>query len=475
MVAPHPNQDSASIPQVSFNPAPFLNQSAWHVSYATGNNNNDGLTQATALADAFEIRRRWNGGVSGVRPQLPAIKITVTVHDGTAGFTDPILPALCDVDISAGTYLLIQGTDTVAHSGTVSTVPNAFARTPTGQQTITDAGVGDWTPFDNKLLVDTTSSAVAWVVGGVSPATISASRHAVDTTSIATLPIAAGLTAAAIAAGNNYEVHTQTSVYLGTGANVRMLDGGANLGVIAIERLHGTSQGGLDTVTMDTDGEFVFGQTGSCLLFSECQLDQILSYGAGVFFCNCQSFALVGRPTATASSNVLCGYTRANVSFGTNQTFDQDFALLAHLIYEPLPDCAIAFFGNVARYNTGGALVALQMSAGHFPGRVQVGPVFDGQGTFYGSNGGGDIVHMHGGGALYVQATATAGLVFDGTTFAIGNSASAFGFNTGTGAIVGPTTLTVAHLDAALAAGTGFGSIAWSPSTGDRICVNGTG
>ena len=110
----------------SFDPTPYLYQLAWFVNYATGSNANDGKTALTAVADLAEIRRRWNGGLLGVRPQLPSIAVTVTVTGSPAlPFSDPV-SVLCDIDAQPGFSMLIDFGATVKRSGHHHDGPEPF-------------------------------------------------------------------------------------------------------------------------------------------------------------------------------------------------------------------------------------------------------------------------------------------------------------------------------------------------------------
>ncbi len=491
--APHPDQDGVSIPQVSFDPRPFLNQDNWWVDYANGDNKNDGLTQATALKDTGEVRRRWCGGLKGVRPQLPTA------------------------------MLVIQAATTIKRSGTINTVPNPFSRTATGQQTVTDLGVADWTSDVDHLIHDTATNAVAYVTIGGSPATLSHSHLAVDTTSLASLNLSGGLAAAVIAAGNTYDIlNPLVSVYLGSDSFTRCvpsfestvvpvpkitvhivspstaladpfsdpilshladvdLIGQNGTAAVVLYRLKAAPQNlGPDWAYVNGDGAFLFSPIGSNIVFAECDLGaQALRAGEGVFLLNCIAPFLHGDDLQTFSSNLLGGYARLNQLIGSRWVVDQDFYMLGARILQSAGSANGLLIGNFGRFlNGSGATIVFQESSvdGGRGSAWLFAPVYDGIGVVYGTTSGADIAHITGGGRFYASGTAAATFVYDGgatATFQLGGTASGYGFNATTGVYVGPTTYTVQHIDAALAVGTGFGGVAIDPKTDNRILVSG--
>jgi hypothetical protein len=68
-------------------------------------------------------------------------------------------------------------------------------------------------------------------------------------------------------------------------------------------------------------------------------------------------------------------------------------------------------------------------------------------------------------GALSMGGSMVNVFKFSHSTFEVGNTGQGFGFNTTTGAYVGPTSYTFAHFDAVLGAGTGLGGSAPDPTT----------
>jgi hypothetical protein len=471
---------------------PAVRQDTWYVDYANGNNANDGKTQATALKDTGEIRRRWTGGVPGVRPQLPC------------------------------SMLLIQGVSTIKRAGHITAVPNPFARTATGEQTCTDVGVADWTSDVDHIIADTTSGALAWVTIGGSPATLSASRRAVNTSSLASLPLATGLSADAIAPADAYNILTLNGVYLGSDcetrctpsytettvpvpiitvhlvspssalvdpfsdpilpnlADVDML-GTGGLACVVLSRIKAAPRNNTtDWAYVRTDGSFIFTQLGANVLFAECDMGlQSVRAADGVFFANCNMPFLHGDDCATFSSNILCGYSRLNLLMGSRWTADQDLFLLGQRLLQTAGDGNGILIGNFGRFlNGGGAAIVFQISSvdGGRGSVFLMGPNFDVTGVSYGTTSGADIAHLTGIGRIYSPNSAAATFVYDGgagATFQLGGTGSGYGFNSATGAYVGPTTFTVAHIDAALGAGTGFGGVAIEPKTDNRVLVSG--
>lgn len=488
MVAPHPNQDDASVPQISFDPTPFLNQLVWKVNRATGNNKNDGLTDATAIQSVGEIRRRWSGGVKGVRPQLPAIQPKVTITGDDNAFADPI-SQLFDIDGADGFAGIIDFVATVKRSGTINAVPNAFARTPTGEQTVTDLGVADWTADVDQPLLDTTSGAFTWVVKGGAAGTINASRaQSTDVATEADSIEFGGLGAAAVVATNAYEILTLPTCYFGTKCTMRLSPGSvASGGGVAgqaswlVRGAHGLSQGINDIFDVTAEGRFSSRASGALIVFAECRFDQPRTCEGSVVFANCAA------PTnniidVMASSGeagvVLCGYARHNMNIRTGMTVDQDHAIRGNFTYSSATvtgETGTVFFGNVARYLDGSpALVAMFMFVGD---QIDSGPIYEATHVFYGTTSGQAIINFanvpaFGGGNFASEDSAANTFAFDGgaaATFVMGGVANAFGISAATGLPVGPIALTVGNLDAAQPGG--FGKVAVNPRTGSRLAV----
>ena len=485
---PHPNQGNTSIPQVSFDPRPFLNQTTWRVNYTTGSDNNDGLTPGTALADVSEIRRRWSGGVKGVRPQLPAFSVSVTiVGSPTLPFSDT-QSVLADVDAQPGFTMVVDSTPTIKRSGTVTSVPNAFARTSTGEQTITDVGVADWTSDIDHPLHDTTTDGLTWVISGVGTATLNSTRGAqTNASGEAASVLANGLSAAAVAATNTYDILTLPDAYFGSAATFRMVPGGTGtqLATIQFRRFKYGATSSADSVDVYSDGRFLApNSTGGLVLFSECSTAQQVFSRESVVWANCSflNASLLGAlfESPHVNGSVLCGYAKTNVTMGPGEIMDQDFQLHGSFALNSNFDSLFAgesFIGNVGRFLDGGAdKTALFVNEGG----ISCTATYDAGNVFYGTTGAAPIARVttapvvSPGGTLTSADTATNTFVFNGGAnafFQLGEQNNAFGFNETTGLFVGPTTATVGHLDAALAVGTGLGSSALWPRAGARIRV----
>lgn len=484
---------------VGFDPTPFLNQLAWFVNYRTGNNAADGKTAQTAVADLAEIRRRWDGGLLGVRPQLPSIAVTVEVVGSPASpFSDPVA-VLCDIDAAAGFSMLIDFVTTVKRTGTIATVPNAFARSPTGQQTVTDAGVVSWTADVDQPIQDTTSGAWGWVVAGGSPGTLSATRaqQSAAPADLLNMVDNIGLGAAAIAAGNAYSILTLSSAYFGQQASFRLSPAGtvdptsSGAAFITIRHASGVTQGASDTCNINGTADYASTGLGACVIFLECACAQPRYNLGGVIHANCFGGTL-GRDVVSGELGSACGYlagyTRRTVFHqGDGAFIDQDFQILGGFDLDfgeafAGPTGGTAFVGNFGRFLDGASGSPVGFMFG--PSLVFFSPFFDAQGIVYGTTSGSALWKLAGlgpgsdsasGGNISIAGTASATFQFDGGTaafFQAANQSNAFGFNTTTGAWVGPTTMTLAHLDGALAAGTGLGSMAyWFPSN-SVILVN---
>lgn len=472
-----------------FDSTPYLNQREWFVNYDDGDDANDGKTEETALADVAEIRRRWSGGIAGVRPQLPAIAVTVDVSGSPSSpFSDPH-SVLADIDAQPGFSMVVNATPTVKRAGVVATVPNAFARTPTGEQTITDAGVADWTSDIDHPLHDTTTGAWTWVLMGTGTATINASRAASTGAAAETATVLqSGLSAAAVAAANAYEILTLPPAYFGTGSVFRMTPGNGattRLATIEFRRFDYGAVNSKDGLRVESQAQFVaLNSIGAIVQFAECVCrPQVTSIG-GMLWTNC-AFLNTGNVLGAtfedehAEGAVLCGYARCSVTVGPGITCDQDFQIHGAFAFNTEFDIitvGTSFFGNVGRFLDGAA-----DTTGIFVfGSLLFLHVYDAQAIFYGTSGAQPIAQVGPnlgiGGTLVVDdASATTTFQFNGGTaaaFQMAEQGNGFGFNTATGLNVGPTALTVARLDAALAAGSGFGSLALWPPNGSVIRVN---
>jgi hypothetical protein len=465
-----------------------LNTTAWAVDYGAGDNKNSGAP-GSPLAEVAEIRRRWNGGLAGVRPQLPAISVALTITGSPASaFSDPH-SVLADIDAQPGFTLVVDSVPTIKRSGTVTSVPNAFARTPTGEQTITDGGVADWTSDVDHPLLDTTTSALTWVLSGVGTATINPSRGAQTAAAGEAADVLTnGLSAAAVAATNTYQILTLPAAYFGTGALFRMVPGGSNatrLATIQFRRFDYGAVSSADALQVEGEGRFIApNSTGGLILFSECKAHQQIDSRESVIWANC-AFLSTGNTLGCVfesphvNGSVLCGYARCSVTAGPGQTIDQDFQIHGSFSFNSAFDDLVAgeaFFGNVGRFLDGGAdKTALFVNES----TISSIATYDAQAIFYGTTGTAAIARVVTapsvpGGQLCSSQTAAITYVFNGGAaafFQLGEQGNAFGFNEATGLWVGPTTATVGHLDAALGLGTGLGQCALWPRSSARIRV----
>ena len=128
----------------------------WYLDAVTGNDQNDGLTPATALQTGTELQRRL-----GPQARWTA---SVTVHIGTGG-----VQSLClrGETAAAGVSVDIIGTPTlVADAGTVSAytaMDHATPRSPT----LTCTGVTDWTSYVGmrvRLTSGANAGACTWIL-----------------------------------------------------------------------------------------------------------------------------------------------------------------------------------------------------------------------------------------------------------------------------------------------------------------------
>jgi hypothetical protein len=122
------------IRQTGSSDSAFLQQDTWFINPVTGNDQNTGLTSATALKTWAELRRRLAGG-----PIQVACNIVIA---GNLPGTDPMI-----VDFGSEALLVIQGLLTVALSSHIGTFT---ARSPaTNALGLLHDGAQVWAPFVN--------------------------------------------------------------------------------------------------------------------------------------------------------------------------------------------------------------------------------------------------------------------------------------------------------------------------------------
>lgn len=128
----------------------------WYLDAVTGNDQNDGLTPATALQSGIELQRRL-----GPQARWTA---SVAIHVGTGGVNSLCLRG---ETVDAGVSVDIIGTPTlVADAGTVSAYTAMDHVTPRSP-TLTCTGVTDWTPYVGKrvrLTSGTNIGACTWIL-----------------------------------------------------------------------------------------------------------------------------------------------------------------------------------------------------------------------------------------------------------------------------------------------------------------------
>lgn len=456
------------------------NQVAWYVNPQTGNDANDGTTPATAVASFDQIALRWRGVSGGGRPiLLPATGTTITIHLlGDAANTDP-LSAVLDVDIEASCSLIILGgAKAPAHAGTLATA-SAFVRTAAGGQiSVTDVAVADFEPFlgTASLFVDSTTGGVSWLyspfAGASATAKIFPARAAL-TPGTASFPALV-----ATAATNGYTLSDCIHASLGSGwvtQSFPLESASANPAQVFVYRLH------LVQPAVSENGVVVFQSPSAGTTFQECQLNHADTVElGGVAFVNCfhfggaQILAIGGTANLQLLAGGYLGFTSGQVvaQQGAIAFIDLDFALVSGGAFATT-DAGIILAGHVARWNNGGG-VAIETFGGTWSNTI----LFDGGSTAYGTDAGGFFAQLNpvnGNAAAIVffsGATAAAQFQFTDTAFSNGFSgASSFGFDNTAGTYVGPTTNTLAHVDAAIGAGTGFGKVSMNPQSGNTFRV----
>jgi len=459
-------------------------QIAWFINALTGSDTNDGASPATALKTVAELGRRWRGTAGGGRPVLsPATGSTITVTLASdIPVSDPLAPIL-DVDIDSPgatpVSLIIKGSaKTAAVVGTLNTA-SAFARTSAGGQIkITDTGVTDYSSFvgHQSLFVDTTSGAVAWLYApNLAPS-------ATGTLSVGYSAQSAGSSAiptqTTIAGADSYQLADVTHASLGSGFVTRSgpLQSTSVTGQPAsvfFYRLHLQQPTNNDTVTTES-ATVVY-------TFQECQLDhQFQVVAGGVTFSNCASFSLGFHASGSALLEMLAGVVQGSASGSVSAAggavafLDLDAAIASGTSIS-VQTAAKMLIGNASFWGNGASIAALAVSNA----TVTLQPILEAGTVFYGhddglvldvfgstGSGGAIVYHNDGGGTPAADQ-----FKFNDSNFKLGALTSAFGFNSTTGATVGPTTNTFAHLDAALAAGTGFGGQAIDPGSGNYLRI----
>lgn len=468
------------------------NQTVWYIDPVNGSNSNDGLTSGTALKTAAYLGSLWRGTAGGGRPELdPATGTTITVNllnDLPA--SDPI-SVLLDVDLAGGMSLVFVGAQKTPAKTSTLTTASTFARTNAGgQQTFTDAGVADFHTFIGTAMLMKSTTAprqgVAWLVGpdpGSSATGTSSVFYTPQTSGTASVPTIVQPTAT-----DGYTLQAPTVAYLGSGFTTRQFPQQAQSGTTALAsvlfyELH-------FPIPSDPNVNVTFAAMPSVLYtFQECQIDQgcTLQAGAQCSFVNCLSFHSTGYVVdaggllelfaGAASNGTSSGGPSVECVAGGAIAADLDFAQIS--AGESLSALGgLLEIGNVSHWGTSSQCVLATDG-----GQVIQAPIFGSTSIVYGSDGGTFVSVGAGtpfGGARYIYSQTGSGTPaadqFKSTnsSFLLGRgpSTSAWGISTSTGLAVGATTCTIANLDAAIGAGTGFGSQAVDPATMSYLGVN---
>ncbi|MDE3097014.1 MAG: hypothetical protein KGK07_13580 [Chloroflexota bacterium] len=452
-------------------PNPAVNQTAWFQSYATGNNANDGKTAASPVKTAAEILRRWQGGVNGTRPVLPGITITITGLDSAPDASDP-WNVLLDVDqIAPGQVILQCQPVAPLHTGTLATV-SAFARTSAaGQIIITAADAPNWNAFPMpSLFLDTTKTSVGWLY---EPFTGSSANGIITPCRTPATPATTvGESQLLATAGDAYQLVPLVSIYMGGGARYRtfpspILGNGASA---TIRRMRIIKSPGASFESVQ-----IVPENGASVWFQECQIDPEPLLTNFTFLQNCWTTTFIGSSQELDQNNTFLwaggSYAALSVQQGLS-IVESDF------VFDTAQNGGTAIFlgrgvssaVRIAQASTWGLAVGIVTDVGS---TVRIAGITASD-IFYGKVGGANPIFNANENTL-VQARAgdstfASAFNFDTTAFqCTSNGTQGFGFNLATGAWVGPTTFTTAHVDAALAAGTGFGGAALFPPTGTVI------
>ena len=456
---------------------------AFFINPATGSDTNDGLTPSTALKTIAALGALWRGTAGGGRPVLaPATGTTVTVTiENDAPLSDPLAPIL-DVDITGGASLVIVGAPkAAAHTGVVATA-NAWARTvANGQVRITDAAVANYAAFVGvaSLFVDDTSNCVAWLYGPDSGAsatgTMTVGYGPPQTAGVASAPAQTNITAA-----DAYTLADPVHAALGNGFVTRSFpsDGSSSVAEASVffYRLRLGNPG--------TNPVCAFQSPTVTYMLQECMYDtvELQNVISGLSLVNCFGYHSIGIATeAGGFTEVLAGGLSGEASgtilaAGGTVIVDLDHALFSGAPYDVSANATMQI-GMASRWNNAGSQ-ALNVIGG----TLIVAPALGALGKVYGTDAGGDFatigsVSGNAGAILYVNDSsgtpAGDAFVFTDTAFTMGTlGASGFGLSQTTGLAVGPTTNTLAHLDAAIGAGTGFGGAAVDPRSGSTFRID---
>jgi hypothetical protein len=446
------------------------NQTVWYIDPVAGNDANNGQTPATALKTAAALGALWRGVSGGGRPILsPSVGTTITINLlNDLPNTDPI-SVLLDVDLAGSMALIfVGGLHTAAHSGTLATV-SAFARTAAaGQVKITDGTVADYSGFvgSSSLYIDSVTGAVAWLYGPdgapsatglISPPYAPQPVGSVSFTAAPTLSLA----------GHAYTLSDCIHASLGSGYVTRSFPVESSGGLPAqvfFYRLH---------LTQPNTGAVVGWNSPSVVYtLTESQTDEAIEvFAGGVNLINCFGF----RATYTAlGGTAVVEVALGGATSGTMQALSGGSILVDGdaLVFSVSPYTVIGGtieIGNAGYFTNGGASAALEVDGGV----ANITRLFQTTSIFYGVDGGtgvlvngakgsfGLVLYRNDGGGTPAQSQ----FQLTHPTFKLGDMTSPFGVTIATAAYVGPTTGTMAHLDAALAAGTGFGGLAVDNAT----------
>jgi hypothetical protein len=447
------------------------NQTVWFIDPVGGNDANNGQTLGTALKTAAALGALWRGVSGGGRPLLsPSVGTTITINlVNDLPNSDPI-SVLLDVDLANSSALIfVGGAKAPTRSATLATV-SAFARTAAaGQVKITDAGVADYSVFvgSASLFVDTVTGAVAWLYGpdGAPSATgLISPPYAPQPIGSVTFSAAPTLSTA----GHAYTLSDTIHASVGAGFTTRSYPALAGTGVSAqvfFYRLHLTQP--------STSATVGWSSPSVVYTLTECQTDEgIEVFAGGVNLINCFGF----RASYTAlGGTAVIEAALGGATSGTMQALQGGSILVDGdaLVFSLSPYFAsgggLLEIGNAGYFTNGGAAAALEVDGGF----ANITRLFQATSILYGVDGGtgvlvngakgsfGAVLYRNDGGGT----PAASQFQLTHPTFKLGDMTSPFGVTIATAAYVGPTTGTMAHLDAALAAGTGFGGLAVDNAT----------
>ena len=198
----------------------WLYASNWYINATTGSDENVGQTALAPLRTHGELERRWGGGI--LRPPIAFLTIRLcTVNIQTSLPTsDPVFPT-CVIGPAAVLWYRGQ-VETVLYSGTFTGVVAVNPATDQPQH-LTDAAIGNWTPYLFKRWRITTAGArfntIGWVARDLAAQTCRSSQPQLpgnmNLANSALWPIAVGGAVQVPQVGDTFNIENLVAITLG--------------------------------------------------------------------------------------------------------------------------------------------------------------------------------------------------------------------------------------------------------------------